>query len=253
MSTTTQKIHISHSQINEFLRCPRKYHLHRRLQIPPAFTPAPLIFGGAVHEALAAYHQARLEGQQLGPDTLMEVFDERWMAEERPVRYGNGENKESLRDKAYRMMETYLEDPRGIGPPVAVEEKIDVSLREDLPPVWGRIDLLEQDEDGRLVLTDFKTASSRRSKDPSQLVLYREALRILGYPGVEDAQIRYVVLLKTKEPAIDVQVPELEGGELNRLVGLYRAAWHSIQNGTSHPVTGWWCRDCQWKHKCDQA
>ena len=93
----------------------------------------------------------------------------------------------------------------------------------------------------------------RRSNDPSQLVLYREALRIPGYPGAGEAEVRYVVLLKTKEPDVDVQEPQLDGGELKRLLGLYRAAWQSIRNGASHPVPGWWCRDCQWKHKCDQA
>ena len=167
--------------------------------------------------------------------------------------YGKDHDAESLREKAQGMIAAYLEDPPIAGRPLAVEESINTCLRDDLPPLLGRIDLLERAEDGGLVLTDFKTASSRRSKDPSQLVLYREALRLLGYPGAGEAEVRYVVLLKTKEPDVDVQVPQLHGGELKRLLGLYRAAWHSIQQGAAHPVPGWWCRDCQWKHRCDQA
>ncbi len=255
MATTQLKAkqHISHSQINEFLRCPRKYHLHRRLRIQPAFTPSALVFGGAIHEALSMYHQARLEGRELGLEEMMQAYDERWAEVDETVKYKKEADQDSLRKKAERMLEVYLKEPSLAGTPVAVEEKVNTCLRDDLPPLWGRLDLLEETEDGKLVLTDFKTASSRRSKDPSQLVLYREALRILGYPGAEEARLRYVVLLKTKEADIDVQEPDLDGDELQKLIGLYRAAWHSIQNGTSHPVTGWWCSGCQWRHKCDQA
>ena len=245
--------HISHTKISEFLRCPRKFHLHRRLRIPPAFTPAALVFGGAIHEALSVFHQARLEGRETDLDELMAAFDGRWNSEDRPIRFGSDEDAGRLREKARGMIEVYLEDPPVAGLPLAVEESLNTCLRDDLPPLLGRIDLLERGEDGGVVLTDFKTASSRRTKDPAQLVLYREALRILDYPGAEDARLRYVVLLKTKEPAIDVQVPELDGGELQKLIALYRAAWHGIQLGASHPVPGWWCSGCQWKHKCDQA
>ena len=245
--------HISHSKISEFLKCPRKFHLHRRLRIPPAFTPSALIFGGAIHEALSVFHQARLEGRKLGEESLMEAYDERWAEEDNEIHFSKDQDAEALREKAEGMIAAYLEDPSLAGLPLAVEESINTCLRDDLPPLLGRIDLLERSEDGGLVLTDFKTASSRRSKDPSQLVLYREALRILGYPGAGEAKLRYVVLLKTREPAVNVQEPKLDGGELGRLLGLYRAAWQSIRNGASHPVPGWWCRDCQWKHKCDQA
>ena len=72
-SPTATEVHISHSQINEFLGCPRRYHLHRRLGLKPAFCPSPLLFGGSVHEALALYHQARLEGREAGPPPTQQI------------------------------------------------------------------------------------------------------------------------------------------------------------------------------------
>jgi len=54
MGTETKKeLHLSHSQISEFTRCPRKYHLHYRLGLPAEFCPSGLLFGSAVHEAIA--------------------------------------------------------------------------------------------------------------------------------------------------------------------------------------------------------
>lgn len=253
MATQTKTRHISHSRVSEFLRCPKKYHFHYRLRIPPAFMPSALIFGIAVHEAIALYQQRRLEGSRTSEEDMLETFCRRWDSEELPVRYGKNEDEKSLFEKAEGIVRAYLEDPCEAGEPLAVEEKINVRLRKDLPPLRGRIDLLERTGEGDAVLTDFKTASSRRSQDPGQLVLYREALRLLGYPGAGKARLRCVVLLKTKKPGVEVQQLEAGTGELEKLMSLYRETWEAIESGASYPRPDWHCQGCQWSHVCDQG
>ena len=249
--------HISYSKINEFLMCPKKYHLHRRLRMPPAFIPSALIFGISVHEAIALYHQKRLEGVAAGEDDLLETFCRCWDNTEQekdlPVHYGKKEDSGVLFEKAEAMLRAYLDSPQSAGEPLAVEEWIEVSIRKDLPSLVGRIDLLEKTGDGQIVLTDFKTASSRRLQDAAQLVLYREALRLLGYPGAGEARLRCVVLLKTKTPGVEVQDLEAGGGRLEKLMSLYREAWEAIQAGVSYPRPDWQCKSCQWSHVCDQG
>jgi len=246
------KQHISYSMINEFLACPRKYHLHRRLRLPPAFAPAALVFGSAVHEAIACYQQARLEGREAGEEKLQSVFARRWDREEMPVRFNKGEDADSMLDTAIGLISAFMETPADCGTPLAVEQHVKTRLSDSIPELWGVIDLLEETEEG-LVLTDFKTASSRRTQDPAQLVLYKEALKCLGYPGAENAKIRYVVLVKNKKPVIEVQSPEESPRELPKLMSLFQTSWQAIEQGADHPVPSWQCNTCQWQHKCDQA
>jgi len=92
MSRSKAEVHLSHSQVREFLRCPRKYHLHRRLGLEPEFCPSGLLFGSAMHRALALYHQRRLEGRSASLGDLLGAFNRCVDDESLPVRYRRGED-----------------------------------------------------------------------------------------------------------------------------------------------------------------
>jgi len=170
MTTTTRQItHISHSQVSEFTICPRKYHLHRRLGLQPEFCPSALALGSAVHEAIARYHQMRLEGGKPVLDDLLSAYRKRWSSELLPIRLKARESVGDVIQTAERILGAYCENPQCAGQPLAVEEPFTVKLDEDLPPVRGVIDLMEFAADGRLVLSDFETAGSRTEPDPAQL------------------------------------------------------------------------------------
>jgi len=245
--------HISHSQVSEFLRCPRKYHLHYRLGLEPEFCPSGLLFGSAVHEAIALYHQMRLEGRDASPGELLSAFGERWRREVLPVKLKPRESAASLTKVASRLLQFYVSEPRCCGEVVAVEEPFSIRLAPDIPEVWGVIDLVELSPEGRLVITDFKTAGSRSEPEREQLVLYREALRGLDYPGNGQVTARYVVLLKSREPDIAVYEPEICPADGERLRRRYAAVWRDMEAGCSFPIPGWQCADCQWQRHCDQA
>ena len=250
---TKKELHLSHSQVTEFMRCPRKYHLHYRLGLPAEFCPSGLLFGSAVHEAIALYNQMRLEGKEVTLDELCGVFQHCWQREALPVKLKAGESDKSFGAKAKKLLEFFLSNPCSVGDPLAVEEPFRLQFSEDLPPVWGVIDLVEVGGDGSLVLTDYKTAGARSQPEPDQLILYRKAVLQLDYPGNGDVMARYVVLLKTREPDITVFKPEIGPVDFEKLSQLYMAVWEDIQRGCSFPKPGWQCRDCQWRKHCDQV
>ena len=251
--TTKKELHLSHSQVSEFTRCPRKYHLHYRLGLTPEFCPSGLLFGSAVHEAIALYNQMRLEGKEATLEQLCGVFQDCWQQEPLPVNFKAGESARSLGLKVKKLLKFFLTNPRCTGEPVAVEEPFRLHLSEELPPVWGVIDLVEVVGDGSLILTDYKTAGTRAEPEPDQLILYRKAAQELDYPGNGQVMARYVVLLKTKEPDIAVFEPEIGPVDFEKLSQLYRVIWEDIQHGCSFPRPGWQCRDCQWRKHCDQC
>ena len=101
---------MSHSQVTEFTRCPRKYHLHRRLGLEPEFCPSGLLFGSAMHNALAVFHQPRLEGKEAGLALLMKQFTSTWANEDLPVRFKNGQSAEDMHSLARRMLADHPAD-----------------------------------------------------------------------------------------------------------------------------------------------
>jgi putative RecB family exonuclease len=73
-----QERHLSYSSISCYLSCPLRYKLKYIDEIPPAFTASSLAFGSAIHEAVAAFYQSRLEGDELRPDQMLDVYRDTW-------------------------------------------------------------------------------------------------------------------------------------------------------------------------------
>ncbi len=72
-------LYISVSQLKTFLMCPRKYELHYVRGEPPAFVPVALVFGSAIHAALAAYYgEIKVSREPLRRDLMLDVFRDAW-------------------------------------------------------------------------------------------------------------------------------------------------------------------------------
>ena len=95
--------HLSYSQISTYLTCPLRYRFQYVEVIPPAFTSAALAFGSSIHEAVAALYQTRLEGDDLRPDEMLDVYRDTWSKAE-SIKYFNGDNESSLLEKAKNML-----------------------------------------------------------------------------------------------------------------------------------------------------
>lgn len=126
---------------------------------------------------------------------------------------------------------------------IAVEERFEFQLSEDVPSLVGYIDLVETrvDADGieRLYLIDWKTAGRKPSSaddlDSEQLILYAIAAHRTGILKEFDMPLvlEYRVLTKTKNPeVIAFQIsPERKDGE--RLIAKAEAIWKSMEVGVA--------------------
>ena len=187
------------------------------------------------------------------PRLSLQPMGVRWRRERLPVRCGPGETEKSLREMARRMLSCYLARHEPAGRVLAVEEPFRLDLSPRIAPVHGRIDLAEAAPDGQIVVTDFKSAGTRKAPDPAQLVLYREAVRSFSADPDVQVSARFVVLLKAREPDVVVHEPEIGPADLQSLTGRYEEVWQPIQSGCSFPVTGWWCGGCQWAGHCNAS
>ncbi|MBM3302298.1 MAG: PD-(D/E)XK nuclease family protein, partial [Deltaproteobacteria bacterium] len=233
---------------------PLRYRFQYVELITPAFTSASLVFGSAVHEAVAAYYQSRLEGEELRPDQMLDVYRQVWGAAER-VRYFNGDGEESLLQKAKLLIDVFHGRVNPDVTVIGVEEFFEVQIAKQIPPLHGYIDLIEQDQNGRVTVADLKT-SSKKLGDNSvhsnlQLTAYSLGAQALGFDP-DQLSLRLDVLTKTKSPELVRYDTTRTEAERERFVKTVKQVWFAIEHHAFFPREDWHCSQCAWADQCQE-
>ena len=99
-------------------------------QIPKAFWPAALAFGGSIHSAIEWFHRALKAGETPPLKDVLKVFEADWFAQNLdPLEFHDGESKESLEHKARAMLQLYCDSSTSCRP-VAIEEPFSLELAD---------------------------------------------------------------------------------------------------------------------------
>ena len=139
---------------------------------------------------------------------------------------------------------------------LATEEAFSFNL-ENLPiPVIGQIDLVEEDEAGTVIITDFKTTGRSYSSDEVdksfQLTVYNLAVKANGFQDRE-ILLRFDCLVKTRKPKFEqhytVRTEEDEKRATKKILQVHDGICKEvfIPNDTS-----WKCSYCEYKDACNQ-
>ena len=137
---------------------------------------------------------------------------------------------------------------------MGVEEEIRGTLVEGVPDLYGRIDLVTEDDD-RLVLTDFKTSrgkwSTEQAEDASeQLLLYSKLAGELA-PGKKLVS-RFLVLTKTKEPVVEEHLGEVRPDRVARTLASVERVWRAIASENFYPAPSpVGCASCGYRRACE--
>lgn len=254
---TIDRPHWSYSQVSQLLRCPLRYYFQYVLRLPQPSLPSSLVFGSAVHAALAEYHQRLLLKQSVLPAEVHNAFLEAWATSEQesPIQYRDREDREGLLDLGVALIELYLQEP----PPeeiLGVEKTLVVPLynsRGDYleRPLVAVLDLLHRGSEG-LAVTEFKTSGRRfnelEAESALQASCYAHAVQErYGKP----ASIRYTVLVKTKTPAIQHLDTARSASDLGRLGDVVQAVERAIKAEAFYPVeSSMNCSGCPYYREC---
>jgi CRISPR/Cas system-associated exonuclease Cas4 (RecB family) len=252
--------HLSFSAINEYLMCGLKYKFGRVDKIQPMFTPDVLIFGKCIHQVCENYNYECLMGDIPPLPTLVSVFETCWdkaVESEDTIKYSRGKDYHTLRKDGAAITRKFYEnriaDDHQI---IGIEEPFSLEI-EGLPyPFIGVIDLIEMDNNGDLVVTEYKTAARAYTKaqadENMQLTLYQLAMRQNGYSEI-DIRLKFDVMVKTREPKFQ-RCPTVRTDEdIQRFLKIVNLAYSGISRGTFLPTTtGWMCENCQYKTHCQE-
>ena len=253
--------HLSVSAIGCYIRCPRTYEHRYLLKTPPTHRAGALAFGSAIHTALALFY-SRIMAEQPEPpaDELAASFSDTWthqLAGDIPVLLDGKVTPDSLKDKGVEMVKVFHEQAPRPFKVLGVEEAFSIEIVDPqtgtpfAERLVGVFDAVVQDGDGSHRILEHKTAARRwgrtRLAHDLQVTAYTLAAPMVGLPG---ASVTLQVLLKTKQPALEVYHPTRTDRDHRDLLHLISGVLCAIKVGAFYPSREWWCSGCPYAGPC---
>jgi superfamily I DNA/RNA helicase/RecB family exonuclease len=245
-----ETVRVTPSTMESALRCSLRWLLERHGGSAPA-TPAQGV-GNLVHAAAML-----AEGATADRAKLVEYIAARFDAIELAARWTAGSERaraESMVDKLLRWL---VNNPRRL---IAIESEFAVRVADDpARPIElaGRVDRLERDEEGRLVVIDLKTGKSTsvtqaEVAEHPQLGAYQAALEAGAFAehGTESGGAALVQLGIGAEAREQAQPPVREAEDPGWARAMVRRAADTLAASTFNAVVNSKCRVCPVRTSC---
>lgn len=241
---------LSPSRASDFKLCPQlfKYRAIDRLAEPSTIYQAR---GSTAHLALQRLFD--LPAASRTPEALFDLFREAWLElrdGEYPELFETVEEERAWGLESLELLANYflVEDPKSFDP---VERELDLTEDLDSVTMRGILDRMEENENGELVIVDYKTgkAPPERYALPAFFALKIYALLIRKRTGRTPVELR---LLYLNGP--DLYRLETNEGQLNAMERQVKALWtaieRAIENNHFPPRTSRLCDYCSFKEIC---
>lgn len=253
--------HLSASSIGDYIDCGLLFRFGRIDKLKPEKRADTMEFGSSIHRALEDIYQNRMVGIDLSIKEIHASFEEHWTRlayGQDDIQYSEGKSFETLLLEGKELLTCYYHKrPRDNFQILAIEESFSFTLVGCDIPIIGAFDLLEEDESGTLIITDFKTSARAYSRDEVdknfQLTLYQIAAKALGYVNRE-ILLRFDCLIKTKTPKVEQYYTTRTEIDEKRAMRKIIEVWKGISKGVFVPndnPSNWKCKGCAFKKHCD--
>ena len=152
--------HLSASAIGEYVECSLLYRFGRIDKLPFEFRSDNLEFGTVIHRVLGEFYQARMTGDRMPLSFIQKLFEENWKAVAElndEIRYSKGKDFEILLTEGIDLLTAwYHKLPDDNFRVLSVEEAFSLNIKDLSMPIIGATDLIEEDETGTIIITDWK-------------------------------------------------------------------------------------------------
>ncbi|GHJ14670.1 ATP-dependent helicase [Micromonospora sp. AKA38] len=245
-----EPVRVTPSAMESALRCSLRWLLERHGGSGPASAAQGV--GNLVHAAAMLAEDASVDRE-----TLLEYVAARFDAIELAARWMVGPERQRAEAMVDKLLRWLAGNPRRL---LAIEHEFAVRLDDPARPVelTGRVDRLEVDAEGRLVVIDLKTGKStavteREVAEHPQLGAYQAAVEAGGFAefGAESGGAALVQLgTGTRDAKEQAQAAAGEGPEAGWATALVRRTADTMAAATFAAVANSKCRVCPVRTSC---
>lgn len=150
---------LSYTQVSTYEECALKYKYSYVLKIP---TPpsASLSYGSSIHDTLRDFHNKLRFENNVEESDLMHMFEKNWQ----PLGYLDAEHRNQSFKEGQALLHRYYEKNKDSKiKPKFIEQAFNVKI--DGVRFYGRIDRIDELEDGSVEIIDYKTGKSKTQKE----------------------------------------------------------------------------------------
>ncbi|MFI7540920.1 ATP-dependent helicase [Actinoplanes sp. NPDC049599] len=249
LAAAGEAVKVTPSSMESALRCSLRWLLERHGGAAPA-GPAQGV-GNLVHAAAMLAEDANADRER-----LIEYVSGRFDAIELAARWLAGPEQERAQGMVDKLLRWLAKNPRRL---LAIEHEFTVRLDDPSRPIQltGRVDRLEVDDQGRLVVIDLKTGKSTTVsagdvEEHAQLAGYQAAVDAgaFGEFGDQSGGAALVQLGPTKEAREQMQLPLAEATDPNWAYAMVRRTADTMAAATFSAVANNKCRVCPVRTSC---
>ena len=241
-------VKVTPSSMESAMRCSLRWLLERHGGAAPA-GPAQGI-GNLVHAAAMLAEDANADREK-----LVEYVSARFDAIELAARWLAGPEHDRAQGMVDKLLRWLAVNPRRL---LAIEHEFTVRLEDEKRPIQltGRVDRLEVDEEGRLVVIDLKTGKTTTVAadidDHAQLAGYQAAVAAGAFDdyGRTSGGAALVQLGTTKDAREQMQVPLADSADPDWAYAMVRRTAETMAAATFSAVANSKCRVCPVRTSC---
>ena len=236
----------SHTQISQYLRCPRSYRYRYLDGWREKDTRSSMTFGRCFEIALNAYFR--------GQDCTEVLFKEWAVFRETSFQYRKGESWDQMLHQGIRLLERFAQDDRIRVP--QPKENLQIRFSRSLAGGNDFVSYIDAvgELDGQRCLIDWKTTTSRYSEDPEGLLSLDPQLTCYSWiSGIPD--VAFVVFVRKHLPEIQylkATISEEQRQDFSRLIettiGQLESGHFPARSGIRFPQNG--CVSCPYLGLC---
>ncbi|HEY1801865.1 MAG TPA: ATP-dependent DNA helicase [Terriglobales bacterium] len=232
---------LSASAVQTYTTCPLQFKLEREWKIP-GDAPAAMQNGAVMHDVLRAYYESVRAERPMDEPTLLELFK----ANLANARIADEYQHEVYEKQGIAQLREFLSlcGKNPVPQVLHTEERFEVKIGEAV--VIGRIDRVDQNTHGHVVITDYKTGKAMSQEDAD------ESLQLSIYAMAAKEKWGYVVgglafYNLAENYAVTTGRGDLELREARLLIEDVAA---KIAAKQFEPKPGFHCRFCAYHNLC---
>src|SRR5579884_683110 len=172
-----EPLYLTHYQIDDYATCPLKYKYTHILRVP-IYQHHAVLYGNAMHQAVAAYLSAKMTDQTIPFEEVLAVFNRAWRSEG----FLSRQHEEQRLAAGQAALRRFYDEQEARGrKPTYIEKEFSFTFEGNR--IAGRWDRVDETQDGGVII-DYKTAdvhdqksADKKAKENPQLTLYAWAYR----------------------------------------------------------------------------